>query len=81
MIKKMRQRVILASMLAFFAVIALIGISVNVVNYCVVTKNADNTLEAILRNEENRNDIFMPGNPEENPPMQPFMGFQDPPYG
>ena len=48
------------------------------VNYCVVTKNADNTLEAILRNEENRNDIFMPGNPEENPPMQPFMGFQDP---
>lgn len=78
MIKKMRQRVILASMLAFFAVIALIGISVNVVNYCVVTKNADNTLEAILRNEENRNDIFMPGNPEENPPMQPFMGFQDP---
>ncbi len=78
MIKKMRQRVILASMLAFFAVIALIGISVNVVNYCVVTKNADNTLEAILRNEENRNDIFMPGNSEENPPMQPFMGFQDP---
>ena len=78
MIKKMRQRVVLASMLAFFAVIALIGISVNVVNYCVVTKNADNTLEAILRNEENRNDIFMPGNPEENPPMQPFMGFQDP---
>ena len=78
MIKKMRQRVILASMLAFFAVIALIGISVNVVNYCVVTKNADNTLEAILRNEENRNDIFMPGNPEEIPPMQPFMGFQDP---
>ena len=78
MIKKMRQRVILASILAFFAVIALIGISVNVVNYCVVTKNADNTLEAILRNEENRNDIFMPGNPEENPPMQPFMGFKDP---
>ena len=78
MIKKMRQRVVLASMLAFFAVIALIGISVNLVNYCVVTKNADNTLEAILRNEENRNDIFMPGNPEENPPMQPFMGFQDP---
>jgi signal transduction histidine kinase len=78
MIKKMRQRVILASMLAFFAVIALIGISVNVVNYCVVTENADNTLKAILQNEENRNDIFMPGNPEEIPPMQPFMGFQDP---
>ena len=74
MIKKMRQRVILASMLAFFAVIALIGISVNVVNYCVNTRNADNTLAAILENELKREEAFMPENPGEMPPMQPFMG-------
>lgn len=74
MIKKMRQRVVLASMLAFFAVIALIGISVNVVNYCITTRNADNTLTAILKTELNREEAFMPENPGEMPPMQPFMG-------
>ncbi len=74
MIKKMRQRVVLASMLAFFAVIALIGISVNVVNYCITTRNADNTLTAILKTELNREEAFMSENPGEMPPMQPFMG-------
>ena len=74
MIKKMRQRVILASMLAFFAVIALIGISVNVVNYCVTTRNADNTITAILENELKREEAFMPEYPGDNFPMQPFMG-------
>ncbi|MBO4775446.1 MAG: HAMP domain-containing histidine kinase [Lachnospiraceae bacterium] len=74
MIKKMRQRVILASMAAFFAVIALIATLVNVVYFGVETGNADRTLSAILENEERRIDIPMPGNPEELPPMQPFMG-------
>ena len=74
MIKKMRQRVILASMAAFFAVIAMIAILVNAIYFGVETGNADRTLSAILENEERRIDIPMPGNPEELPPMQPFMG-------
>ena len=52
MLKKMRQRVILAAMLAFFSVIMLIGLAVNVVNHIVVTRNADETLSAILNFEE-----------------------------
>ena len=52
MLKKMRQRVILAAMLAFFSVIMLIGVAVNVVNHIVVTRNADKTLSAILNFEE-----------------------------
>ena len=74
MIKKMRQRVILASMAAFFAVIAMIAILVNAIYFGVETGNTDRTLSAILENEERRIDIPMPGNPEELPPMQPFMG-------
>ena len=74
MIKKMRQRVILASMAAFFAVIAMIAILVNAIYFGVETGNTDRTLSAILENEERRIDIPMRGNPEELPPMQPFMG-------
>lgn len=74
MIKKMRQRVILASMAAFFAVIAMIAILVNAIYFGVETGNADRTLNAIMENEERRADFPMPGNPEELPPMQPFMG-------
>ena len=90
MLKKMRQRVIVAAMLAFFAVIMLIGVSVNVVNYMVVTRNADETLSAILSFEENtvrpemKNDdpdILPPDAPEQNPApregMPPFMGLPD----
>ena len=90
MLKKMRQRVIVAAMLAFFAVIMLIGVSVNVVNYMVVTRNADETLSAILSFEENtvrpemkndEPDILPPDAPEQNPApregMPPFMGLPD----
>ena len=80
MIKKMRQRVILASMAAFFAVIALIATLVNIIYFGVETGNADRTLNVIMENEERRTDFPMPGEPGEpgeNPPMQPFMGLPD----
>ena len=90
MLKKMRQRVIVAAMLAFFAVIMLIGVSVNVVNYLVVTNNADETLSAILSFEENtvrpemQNPDFnvppsdVPGQgPAADGGMPPFMGLPD----
>ena len=48
MLKKMRWRLIAAAMAAFFAVIALIAVLVNVVNYYVVTDNADQTLSGVM---------------------------------
>ena len=48
MLKKMRWRLIAAAMAAFFAVIALIAVLVNVVNYYVVTDNADQTLSSLM---------------------------------
>ena len=48
MLKKMRWRLIAAAMAAFFAVIALIALLVNVVNFYVVTNNADRTLSSVL---------------------------------
>ena len=74
MIEKMRRRVILSAMLAFFAVISLIAILVNVINYCVVTARLDDTLESIYK--------FEAGDPEERsepgPPRGPFMELPDP---
>lgn len=73
MLKRMRRRVILAAMLAFFAVIFMIAVLVNVVNFCVVTNNADRTLSAILSYEE-----APPGKPErKGPPPEPFMALPD----
>ena len=73
MLKKMRRRVILAAMLAFFAVISVIAVLVNVVNFCVVTNNADKTLSAILSYEEEPT-----GKPErKGPPIEPFMALPD----
>ena len=48
MLKKMRTRVIGAAMLAFSSVILLIALLVNVANYQVVTKRADETISHIL---------------------------------
>ncbi len=53
MLKKIRRRVILAAMLAFFAVTSLIVILINVGNYIVVTDNADKTLSYIMEYEKN----------------------------
>ena len=69
MLKKMRQRVIIAAMMAFFAVIFMIAVLVNVVNFCVVTNRADRTLSAILSYEEEPS-----GKPDRmGPPPEPFM--------
>ncbi|MBR4760692.1 MAG: HAMP domain-containing histidine kinase [Lachnospiraceae bacterium] len=67
MLRQMRQRVILAAMLAFFAVILMVGVLVNIVNFGVVTSQADETLSAILKFEEGRPEgsgtMMPPGGP------------------
>ena len=73
MIKKMRRRVIVAAMLAFFAVIMMIATVVNAVNYGIVTRRADETLSAILSYED---DIMDRPGPM-GPPPGPFMGLPD----
>ncbi len=67
---------IFAAMLAFFAVIMMIAVLVNAVNYYVVTNRADQTLSAILRYEEMRPEEPGPQGPQ-GPPMKPFMGLPD----
>ncbi len=81
MIRRMRHRVILAAMVAFFAVILTIAVLVNVVNYAVVTRRADNTLEAVLNYERGpmgpRGADGQPpvaGGPQE---VKPFMELPD----
>ena len=78
MIKKMRRRLILAAMLAFFSVIMLIAVLVNVFNYVSVTRRADQTLSAIL-NFEGRTPMEPgPGDPASpGDPRPPFMGLPD----
>ena len=73
MIKKMKRRVIIAAMLAFTAVIMMIAVLVNAVNYGVVTSRADMTLNALLTYEDQAPD--KPGG--DNPPMGPFRGLPD----
>ena len=73
MIKKMRRRVILAAMLAFLSVIALIAVLVNVVNYYVVTGNLDQTISLIYDFEKHAPEI----NESNPPPAQPFMELPD----
>lgn len=48
MLKKMRMWVILSAVLAFFVVIALVSILVNVINYRIVTEQADRLLQNLL---------------------------------
>lgn len=81
MIRRMRHRVILAAMVAFFAVILTIAVLVNVVNYAVVTNRADNTLEAVMNYERGpmgpRGADGQPpvaGGPQE---VKPFMELPD----
>ncbi|MCR5399705.1 MAG: HAMP domain-containing histidine kinase [Lachnospiraceae bacterium] len=73
MLKKMRIRVITAAMLAFAAVMFLIALLVNWVNYAAVTGRADQTLSYILRYESNT-----PSKPgPDAPPPRPFMELPD----
>lgn len=81
MIRRMRHRVILAAMVAFFAVILTIAVLVNVVNYVMVTSRADNTLEAVMNYERGpmgpRGADGQPpvaGGPQE---VKPFMELPD----
>ena len=73
MLKKMRWRVILYAMIAFFVVIALIALLVNVVNYFIVTGHADQTLSYIQRFEEKEP---VPAG-SMGPPPGPFMALPD----
>ncbi|MBR5765333.1 MAG: HAMP domain-containing histidine kinase, partial [Lachnospiraceae bacterium] len=88
MLKKMRRRVILAAMAAFAAVILLIAVLVNAVNYAVVTDRADDTLSAILKFEERSPKERGPKEPDPGaggpsngepgkPPERPFTGLPD----
>lgn len=72
MLKRMRRRVILAAMTAFLAVILMIAVLVNVVNYYTVADRADQTIESILTFEERR-----PEPAKGNPPPEPFMALPD----
>ncbi len=74
MIKQMRRRFILAAMAAFFAVILMIAVLVNIFNYISTTDRLDNTLDAVLRFEEGNE--ARPFDPE-RPPRGPFMGLED----
>ena len=72
MLKKMRRRVILAAMAAFSAVILMIAVLVNVVNFYVVTNRADETIGSVLTFEARA-----PKPEQGGPPPQPFMGLPD----
>ncbi len=72
MLKKMRRRVILAAMAAFAAVILLIAALVNVVNFCVVTNRADETIASVLSFQSRA-----PKPSRGNPPPEPFIGLPD----
>ena len=73
MLKRMRWRLILAAMLAFFAVIFLVALLLNVVYYYSVTGRVDETISYI--------EDYEAGPPAEpdmgNPPGGPFMPLPD----
>ena len=60
MLTRLRWRFITAAMLAFFTVIFLVASLVNIVNYCVVTQRADETIDYIMFFEEGRRRPNMP---------------------
>lgn len=69
MLKKMRWNVIGAAMFAFFAVVLLISVLVNIINYHVVTNRADETLSHIIEYEQHMTD----GATSSKLPPVPFM--------
>ena len=91
MLKVMRRRVILAAMAAFTAVILMVGVLVNVVNYALNTSRADETLNAILSYESGPDsgiprkregipvppDGEAPAEPDGGMSPKPFMGLPD----
>ena len=76
MLKEMRIRVIVAAMLAFSAVIIIIAASVNIVNYVVSIRGADETLAVIMRFEEGaERDMPVPVPPGPPDRRDPTAGF------
>ena len=76
MLKKMRRRVITAAMLAFAAVILLIGILVNVSYYIVTSNRQDMTIDYILKREKRPHE--KPAGPDKKDlPKEPFMELPD----
>lgn len=77
MIRRLRIRVIVSAILAFLLVIVSVSILVNVINYRIVTNQADETLDSILDFENQKFDK-RPGFEFEadnnKPPIPPFMG-------
>ena len=59
MIRKLRIRFVLAAMIAFFLVIALMGSLVNIINYIVVTKRNDQTGRSLFR-KNRKKDVATP---------------------
>ena len=76
MLRKLRLRMILSSMLAFFAVITLIAVLVNVADYIVMTDRVDQTLDYILSYEERIPEVPEQGGPPPGGPG-PFMEIPD----
>ena len=75
MLKKMRLRMIMSSMLSYLAVIVFIAVLVNVCDYFVTTRKVDQTLSYILDFEERMPDrVGQPG-----PGQQPDMNEAPPP--
>ncbi len=73
MLKKMRLRVIMSSMLSYLAVIIFIAVLVNVCDYFVTTRKVDQTLSYILSFEQRIPD------PVGRPDQQPGMNEAPPP--
>ncbi|WP_051594160.1 hypothetical protein [Butyrivibrio sp. AE3003] len=87
MLKRMRYRVIIAAMAAFFAVILMVAFLVNLINYTVVTKRLDETILAIHEFEAGKSPVpdsgmnngqpvpgGNPPSPDGNPPGPPPDG-------
>ncbi len=67
MIKRMRRRVIIAAMLAFSAVIIMLAVLVNIVNYAVITGRVDETINGISTFESRMPDRDEPPEPRREP--------------
>ena len=74
MLKKLRWRFILAAMLAFFAVITLIAVLVNVFTYAAITARVDNSIQSIANSDFRSPRDFKP---EPRGEVNPFEGRPD----
>lgn len=78
----MRLRVIMSTIMAFFCVIFAIAVLVNILNYVLVTREADETLNEIVKVETNKNIPWgMPGSFQGADGMlrpAPFFGLPNP---